>query len=679
MSTAHPGTVMVDRYRLSQPAASDLAAAEAWEAHDQILDRPVRVTFIDGPHASAALDAARRAALVSDPRLSRVLDVGTTDLGTGPRHYIISEPYRGSSLTEIVSHGLVDAQQARAVVGEAAAALESAAQRGVHHQAVRPEAVRVDGHRIVVTGLGIDAALAERDSSDTALGGDAAAAADARNLVALVYYALTARWAGDSLDGPWVAADAVRPLPAQTDASGVVPVSTLVPHVDESLDTLVRRTFGAGSPDAPTGPGDVVAALAPWGEVSVVAALPQFVQPATEPPVRSSVLGAVSTGVSRPGTPPPAPPVRRPASSGRIARTAAAGAAGAAAGAAVAGGGTQALPPVGRPTAPQAPVGDPQATAALPPQPGSGYPSTTAPSAYGQGYGQQGYDQQSYGQQGYGQQTPPAAGYAAAGGAGYAMAQAQPTAAQAPVGTAHAPVPPPPPPSGGVGEPPTNTGGFTSTPAPRRRGVNPTPIVLALVVVLVIAGALWAANRALQPFAPTIAENASPTPAAEQSEGTGGDETSTAPEPTETPEARPVIASGNQLDPEGGDDAGEHPEAVDLAYDADPSTFWYTRQYTSQAFGGLKSGVGYVIELDEPAPVTTIELRTNSDGGNVEVRATSGDDPTGGEVLASGSFSGTTTLELSQETVADSFVLWITELPVTNGKNYLELNEIVIS
>ncbi|MEU2198620.1 hypothetical protein [Isoptericola sp. NPDC019482] len=640
MSTAHPGTVMVDRYRLVQLADTDLAAAEAWEAHDQILDRPVRVTFVDGQYASAALDAARRAALVADPRLSRVLDVGSTDLGAGPRSYIISEPYRGTTLTEVVSGGLVDAQQARAVVGEAAAALEAAGQRGVHHLALRPEAVRVDGHRVVVTGLGIDAALAGVDGGREHVTGSGAAAADARDLVALAYYALTARWPGDSLDEPWIAPDAVRPLPAQRDETGVVPVSTLVPHVDPELDSLVRRTFGSGSPDAPTAPGDVVAALAPWGEVSVVASLPQFVQPSTEPPVRSSVMGAVGTGAALPGTPPPAPPVRRPAS-GRIARSAAVGGAvGAAAGAHQS---TQAMPPVAAPTAAQAPVPPAQATAAMSPvqQPSAQPAAPTA--AYG---------------------APPA---------GYGT-QAYPTAQGAPVQqqTAHAPVPPPP----GGGEPRTDTGGFASSPAPKRRGVNPTPIVLGLVVVLVLAGALWAVSKVLSPSdPPPVAE----TPAATEDAGGAAAEDPTAEEsnePEETPEVRPVIESGDQLDPEGD---GQHPEAVDLAYDGDPSTFWYTQWFNGADFAGLRSGLGYVIELEEPAPVTSITLNTNSEGGHVEVRATSRDKPTDGPVLAEGSFSSETTLDLSEETVADSFVIWITELPTTNGKNYVELNEIVLS
>jgi len=97
------GTVVVDRYRLDAPAESDLADATVWEARDTILDRPVRVTLLSGPHAAGALDAARRAALVSDPRISRILDVGTTALGGGQAAYVITEPYAGSTLAEIVS------------------------------------------------------------------------------------------------------------------------------------------------------------------------------------------------------------------------------------------------------------------------------------------------------------------------------------------------------------------------------------------------------------------------------------------------------------------------------------------------------------------------------------------------------------------------------------------------
>jgi hypothetical protein len=628
VSTVQPGTVMVDRYRLTRPAGTDLASAEAWEAHDQILDRPVRVTFVDGAQAPAALDAARRAALVADSRLCRVLDVGSADLGAGDRAYVITEPFTGETLTEIVSRGLVDAQQARALMGEAATALEAARQRGVHHCALRPDAVRVDGHRVVVTGLGIDAGLAGIEPSDAD-----AAASDARGLVALGYYALTARWAADSLEVPWIAPDAVRPLSARTGPDGaVVPVSELVPHVDQAIDTLVRRTFSDAG-EAPQDPAEIVAALEPWGQVSVVAALPQFVQPPPERPVRSSVLGAGSPAGpgSRPGTPPPAPPVRRP-STGRIARAGAVGAAGgAAAGAAY---GQQAphgaVPP---PPGPAAPYGQ---TAAYGQPPVTAHPPVPPPGQPGGGYGSNG---------GYGQPAGP----------GVPPAESSPT-----------------------------TGGFASTASPKKRGVNPTPIVLGVLLVGVVLAAIWAMTQFFTPI------STDPPPAAqttqEGTEGSGedatdGEEGSEEPEPTEseTPEVRPIIESGQQLDPFG---EGEKPEAAELAYDADPSTFWFTFTYRNNpAWGGLKEGAGYGVELREPAPVSQVDLSTNGEGGAWQLRATSLDDPTGGDLLAEGSFSEETSIELEEPVIVDSLVLWITELPGTDeaDRYRLELNEITLS
>ncbi|PFG41404.1 hypothetical protein ATJ88_0039 [Isoptericola jiangsuensis] len=615
MSNVQPGTVMVDRYRLTRPAATDLAEAEAWEAQDQILDRGVRVTFVTGPNAPAAMDAARRAALVADPRLCRVLDVGSTDLGDGEKSYVITEPYAGESLTQIVSRGLVDAQQARALVGEAATALEAARQRGVHHLALRPEAVRVDGHRVVVTGLGIDAGLAGVEASDVDAG-----ATDARGLVALGYYALTARWPGEPLDNPWIATDAVRPLPAQGDADGAVPLSSLVPHVDPELDALARRTFGAGD-DVPAGPGDVIAALEPWGQVSVMAALPQFVQPTPDRPVRASVLGTGSTGESRPGTPPPAPPVRRPSTTGRIAR---AGAVGAVAGAAYG----QAAP-----------------TAAYSPA-GYGTPPTAPPAPAP-----------------YGQQPAPQPAYAA-----------QPVQGQQ-----HAPVPAPP---GGYGAPPAppssgspTTGSFASTAAPKRRGVNPTPIVLGIILVLVVIAAVWAVGQAVRPFdaPPPVAEtseSAAPTDGAtEGSEATPTEE--------ETPEVRPIIDTGAVVALEG---EADKPEAAELAYDSDPSTFWYTYTYRNNpVFGGYKQGLGYEIRLRENAPVSRVDLLTNSDGGHWELRNTDADDPSGGDLLAEGSFESETAIKLDEPVILGDMVLWITELPTTDGDYRLELNEITLS
>lgn len=622
MSTVEPGSVLVERYRLIQQASTDLAAATAWEAHDLILDREVRLNLVTGPYAGDALDSARRAALVTDPRLVRVLDAGSDSDG---RRYVVTEPHTGTTLTEIVSSGLVDEQQARAIVGEAAAALVVARARGVHHTALRPEAVRVDGHQVRVTGLGLDGGLASGDTLNVK-----PAQLDAQGLVALLYYAMTARWPGQDLEADWIARDTLIPLPAQLDDSGAVaPLSTLVPHVDSDIDALVSRTFDASSrTDGPMNPDDVTTALQPWGEVSVVASLPGFVQPEPEGPRRQSIADAFGGE----GT----PPVRRPVT-GRIARNdeTMATAAG--------------NVPAGYPEPQNEYTYEPQAYgghAPVPPPPPDGAPMGY--DQYGQpvAQGQPQYDQAQYAQAAYAQQGAPPQ-YAPGG---YD-------------------------PNGGYYE---QGGGFTTQPAPERGGVNPTPIVLGLVGVAVVAGLIWAINAVLTP-PPALIADASPTPTVSTSEG-GGDagegEDSAAPSPPPQTEARPVIDSATllgTLDWQG--QTIDHPEKVELAYDTDPATFYYTTTYQQAAFGGFKDSLGMELRLREPASVSKVELLTNTPGGKVQIL----EGGEGGKVLAEGAFSETTTFELSEPVVSNSFTIWITELPKVSNGYRLELNEVVLS
>ncbi|WP_454860674.1 protein kinase family protein [Promicromonospora soli] len=620
MSTVEPGNVLVERYRLGQQASTDLAAATAWEAHDLILDREVRVTLVSGPYAGDALDSARRAALVTDPRLVRVLDAGSD---ADNRRYVVTEPHTGITLTEIVSSGLVDEQQARAIVGEAASALSVAHARGVHHTALRPEAVRVDGHQVRVTGLGLDGGLA---SGDTLNGKPAQL--DAQGLVALLYYAMTARWPGHDLEADWIAKDTLIPLPAQLDASGAVaPLSTLVPHVDTDIDALVGRTFDpSGGTDGPMNPDDVTTALAPWGEVSVVASLPGFVQPEPEGPRRQSIADAFS-GEG-------APPVRRPVS-GRIARNDETIATGAGA------------VPAGYPEPQSEYTYEPQAYGQHSPVPPP--PPEAAPQGYDQfgqplGQAQPGYDQAQYAPEGAPQQYPP---QFAPGGYD---------------------------PNSGYYE---QDGGFATQPAPKRGGVNPTPIVLGLVGVAVVAGLIWAINAVLSP-PPELIADASPTPTVSTSASGAGEEgdDSAQPSPPAQTEARPLIDSAALLGTlEWDGQTIDHPEAVERAFDSDPATFYFTTTYQQAGFGGFKDSLGMELKLREPATVTKVELLTNTPGGKVQILKGGA----GGEVLAEGAFAQTTTFDLTEPVESDSFTIWITELPQVSDGFRLELYEVVLS
>ncbi|WP_202595196.1 murein biosynthesis integral membrane protein MurJ, partial [Cellulomonas carbonis] len=251
------GTQLAGRYRLDQPAGSDLPGVECWHATDVILDRPVRVCLLREGRVREGQDAARRAALVTDPRLLRVLDVGDHD----DVAYVATEPLRGRSLAELTQRGPLPAAQARAVIGEAAVALEVARRRGVHHLALRPSSVRVtsDGG-VLVTGLAMDGEVLGHPAGDAR----ATTRADTVGLVGLLYLALTGRWPVPAGVDP----DDVRPAPV-VQGSPVAPadLSTAVPN---DLDTLCAVTLGPHD-DGPHSPAELVHELEPWADVDVAA------------------------------------------------------------------------------------------------------------------------------------------------------------------------------------------------------------------------------------------------------------------------------------------------------------------------------------------------------------------------------------------------------------------------
>ena len=607
------GTVLAGRYRVLEPLPSDLDSVDVWRATDQILDRPVQVRVLRSGEIAPALDAARRAALVTDARLVRVLDVGTHE-GVG---YVVSEQVNGVSLAQLVERGPLGPDQARAVVGEAAAALEVARRRGVHHLALRPSVVHVasDG-RVLVSGLAIDAALRGRDQQDAR----ATSRADAVDLVRLLYTALTGRW---PLGHEVVPVASVAPAPV-LDGLPVAPAE-LVPGVPNDLDTLCAVTLGPHE-DGPHAPGELVHELEPWGEIrigrveddvhagaggAVAAAAAVAAEPdrpaapvrVARQSVRSAFDELQQPATNRPGTPPPAAPARASSMhSGRVDRT-----------------------------------------------------STMPPAAMGAAGGA------------YGQGPPPAV----------------PASLPPLSGGPGAPDPGTPWGSGSFADDPFSFGIEEDVDEPRRRRFDPTAAVLVVVGLAVIVG-LVIAMRAL--FGPTggseagagITPDTSPTasaeaPAAPAPADAGAEAEAEA--PAGTP---PVVASVRTLDPTSPE--GERVENVERSHDGDGGTFWHSYTYNGPDFAGLKDAVGLEVTLAEETTVSGVTLSVNGTGGNVEVRATTGDAPTQGDVLAQSTMSQDTDLTFSEPVQTSTLVLWFTELPTNaEGKFRIEVNEITVS
>lgn len=291
MQGVGPGSLLGGRY-LVQRRVAQHSRYERWVAADQTLDREVVLLCFDadGPVASPALDAARRAAGVDEPRLVRVLDVGRDDATA----FVVEESLNGAqSVTAVLADGGLPAEEARRIVGESAAALERARARGLHHGVLTPRSVfrQADGS-VKVRGLATEAALVEADErlSDQATRGDTVA------LVALTYALLTARW---PLPGPDAGLEA-----APRVVGGVAAPSEIAAGVPRDLDLVARRTLTEDS--GPRTPGELVDLIGPWSptpvgaglDVPTVRAVPRVPGNRTEPLERDRATG----GLARPAT-----------------------------------------------------------------------------------------------------------------------------------------------------------------------------------------------------------------------------------------------------------------------------------------------------------------------------------------------------------------------------------------
>jgi len=120
-----------------------------------------------------------------------------------------------------------------------------------------------------------------------------------------------------------------------------------------------------------------------------------------------------------------------------------------------------------------------------------------------------------------------------------------------------------------------------------------------------------------------------------------------------------------------GDEAGRQASAP-LSHDGDPQTAWTTQSYATSDFGGLKAGVGLLIDLGQRSAVGTVRARLTAAGAAVDLRAT--DDPTADPeslpVLAAAPAAGTDVLLTPPRgTMARYVLVWLTKLPA-DGSGY---------
>ncbi len=207
-------------------------------------------------------------------------------------------------------------------------------------------------------------------------------------------------------------------------------------------------------------------------------------------------------------------------------------------------------------------------------------------------------------------------------------------------------LPPPPPP--GAHTPGTRP---LSTPAggsavrfaqSERRWLVPTMLVVLVAVALGVAGLLIQGSSA-----GLFGGGAAPDPPAAEQQA----------------DASVPIAHTLDFDPEG-DGAEHHDEAAaGNAIDGDNATVWSTESYGNPQWGGLKQGVGLVLELEQSSELKRLEIETPSVGWQAKVYVANApaDQIDGwGDPVATvdAGTDGTTKIDL--DTRAGAVLLWFT-------------------
>ena len=157
------GFKISERYRLDASEDLRLPETEAWLATDLRLAVPVTVLVVGGAGHLDVEAAAERARVARDPRLARIIEVGTLDAeepGERGRSYVVLERPEGVSLADLLGSRRVPARTARALAGEAGRAVEAALHLGLRHGAITPDLITVaDGGRVILAGAGIVPAI----------------------------------------------------------------------------------------------------------------------------------------------------------------------------------------------------------------------------------------------------------------------------------------------------------------------------------------------------------------------------------------------------------------------------------------------------------------------------------------------------------------------------------------
>jgi putative peptidoglycan lipid II flippase len=138
------------------------------------------------------------------------------------------------------------------------------------------------------------------------------------------------------------------------------------------------------------------------------------------------------------------------------------------------------------------------------------------------------------------------------------------------------------------------------------------------------------------------------------------------------------IQTGYDFDPDG--ENGENPDEVKYAFDGNPSTAWTTLRYDgSPLLGGLKPGVGLIVDLGSVKSVSKVVVGLGGRGTNLQLRAASASATdtaprsSASEYAVVGSVTNAgddATFALSKPVRTRYLLVWLTSLPSIGGASY---------
>jgi eukaryotic-like serine/threonine-protein kinase len=320
-------TIARGRYRIEDTLGHG-GMAVVYVAEDAELGRPVAVKVLaeqfaaDDEFRRRFVREARLAARLSHPNVVHVYDAGEED----GRPFIVMELVPGETVADLLArrHRL-PAQEAAALMRQAALGLQHAHEAGLVHRDVKPQnlLLREDGvikiadfgiaraaESTRLTQFGTVLGTAAYLAPEQALGGEAGPEADIYSLGAVLYELLTGR--------PPHEFASLADLAEHHRAGAIVPVRDLEPSVPSSLEALVMRCLAREARFRPQSAGEVAAALEAKKDRGVTAATMRLPRRMSRPKtwlwiavavafaVVALVLGLVGLGGS--GKPSPNPP-----------------------------------------------------------------------------------------------------------------------------------------------------------------------------------------------------------------------------------------------------------------------------------------------------------------------------------------------------------------------------------